>query len=369
MPDQSGERQTRRNNGECHLNLWLIFITGLTTGGLTCLAVQGGLLATAITRQKQVEVSRQAQQGTGSTTQTSIQLPDNPRPIVYFLAAKLVSYTLLGFLLGALGSVVQLSPTVRAVMLLLAGLFMIATALNMLNVHPIFRYAVIQPPRFLTRLVRDQAKSEEVFAPVLLGAMTVFIPCGTTQAMEVLALTSGLPLQGALTMFFFILGTIPTFFMLGFAATQARGKARFAFSFAAAVLVLGLGLYSLDSGLKLADSPFAPGLALSKLFQPRSLDSAVEGREVDGVQELVIDVYPTSYSPNYFVAESGKPIRLLMVTNSAYGCTRSFTVPSLGIQIVLPETGETPIDIPPQQAGTLHFTCGMGMYSGSIVIQ
>ena len=30
------------------MDLWLIFLTGLTVGGLTCLAVQGGLLASVI---------------------------------------------------------------------------------------------------------------------------------------------------------------------------------------------------------------------------------------------------------------------------------------------------------------------------------
>jgi hypothetical protein len=30
------------------MDLWVIFLTGLTTGGLSCLVVQGGLLATAI---------------------------------------------------------------------------------------------------------------------------------------------------------------------------------------------------------------------------------------------------------------------------------------------------------------------------------
>lgn len=355
------------------MNLGLIFLTGLTTGGLTCLAVQGGLLATAITKQKTVEVrtqaSRKKQGHRPASTQTSIQLPSNSWPIVYFLAAKLFAYTVLGLLLGALGSVVQISPTVQAVMLILAGLFMLATALNMLNVHPVFRYFVLQPPRFLTRMLRDQSKSEEVFAPVLLGLMTVFIPCGTTQAMEVLALTSGLPLQGMLIMFAFVLGTIPTFFVLGFATTQMRGSTRQAFALIAALLVLGLGLYSVDSGLKLANAPFVPSRALASIFQPRSLDSATEAVEVDGVQELTINVLPTSYSPNFFVAEAGKPLRLWMESNGNYGCTRSFTIPSLGINTVLPETGRVPIDIPAQAAGTLNFTCGMGMYSGSIVIQ
>jgi uncharacterized protein len=357
------------------MDLWVIFLTGLTTGGLTCLAVQGGLLATAITKQKTVEINQRAgrkssQRGAPSkTTQTSVQLPDNPLPIVYFLAAKLVAYTLLGLLLGVLGSVIQISPAVQAGMLIVAGLFMLATAFNMLNVHPIFRYFVLQPPRFLTRLLRDQSRSEDVFAPVLLGLMTVFIPCGTTQAMEVLALSSGLALQGALIMFTFILGTIPTFFVLGFVATQVRGKARHAFVFVAALLVLGLGFFSLNNGLKLANAPFVPSRVIAGMFGPRSLDTATGAEEVDGVQELTINVLPTSYSPNYFVAEAGKPIRLWMESNGNYGCTRSFTIPSLGINTVLPETGRVPIDIPAQAAGTLNFTCGMGMYSGSIVIQ
>lgn len=38
----------------------------------------------------------------------------------------------------------------------------------------------------------------------------------------------------------------------------------------------------------------------------------------------------------------------------------------MGIQQILPETGETVIDIPAQPAGSLRFTCGMGMYGGAI---
>lgn len=73
------------------------------------------------------------------------------------------------------------------------AIFMIGTALNILNVHPIFRYFVIQPPKFLTRLVRNQSKSKSLFAPTLLGAFTVLIPCGTTQAMMALAIGYGNP--------------------------------------------------------------------------------------------------------------------------------------------------------------------------------
>lgn len=364
------------------MNLGVIFLTGLTTGGLTCLAVQGGLLATTLTRQvatpatphqaKRKSRRRSASRSKGSDVLTGIQITGNLWPVVYFMVAKLIAYTLLGFVLGALGSVIQITPVMRAVLQMLAGLFMVATALNMFNVHPIFRYAVIQPPKVLTRLVRNQAKSQEIFAPAMLGLMTVLIPCGTTQAMEVLAITSGSPILGALTMFVFVLGTSPTFMVLGFLATRMRGKYQPIFAVAAALAILFLGIVSLDGGLNLLGSPLAPSRMLASLTQPRTVSASsgiTQASIVDGVQELMIRAENYGYSPNYWSAQSGQPIRIRLVTNNSYGCTRAFVIPSLGIQEILPETGEQVIDLPPQQPGTLYFTCGMGMYNGAIVIQ
>ncbi|MCJ7740315.1 sulfite exporter TauE/SafE family protein, partial [Candidatus Microgenomates bacterium] len=112
------------------MNLWTIFLTGLLTGGLTCLAVQGGLLATTI-----------AQTGQRKTIS-----------VLAFLTAKLFVYSILGFLLGWFGSFFQMSITTRVILQIAVGIFMIGTALNFLDVHPIFRYFLIQPPKFLTRL-------------------------------------------------------------------------------------------------------------------------------------------------------------------------------------------------------------------------
>ncbi len=362
------------------MNLWVIFLTGLTTGGLSCLAVQGGLLATTLTRQSTITAEQPRRSSKSKrakskqpTTLTSLELVRNPWPIVYFLGAKLLAYSVLGFLLGALGSTIQLSPTVQAIMQIAAGLFMLATALNMLNVHPIFRYAVIQPPQALTRLVRNQSKSQEVFAPALLGLMTIFIPCGTTQAMEVLAISSADPLLGALIMFAFVLGTSPTFFVLGFLATRVRGRFQRAFMVASAFLIICLGIVSLNGGLNLLGSPLAPGRVLAAILQ--SGDTVTTGsagpvpaKVVGGVQELTIRALDASYYPNYLTARRGQPIRLRLVTRDSFSCTRSFTIPSLNIRRLLPQTGEVVIDLPAQPQGTLFFTCGMGMYSGYIRI-
>jgi hypothetical protein len=242
----------------------------------------------------------------------------------------------------------------------------------MLNVHPIFRYFVIQPPKFLTRLVRNQAKSQDIFAPALLGLMTVFIPCGTTQVMEAVAMTVGSPVAGALVMFSFILGTSPTFLILGFFATKLRGSFKTAFTYAAVALIVILGSVSIDSGLNVIGSPIVPSRMIASIFSPRGrftpTGTATKAQVIDGVQELTIGVLSTSYEPGYFTAESGKPLRIRLVTNNTFGCTRAFTIPAYNIQQLLPETGETVIDLPALAKGDVTFTCSMGMYGGVISV-
>jgi sulfite exporter TauE/SafE len=347
------------------MDLWIVFLTGLTTGGLTCLAVQGGLLATALAKQVPVNAP-------GGKARQGIQFPRRPLPVIAFLTAKLVAYTLLGLLLGALGSALQLSPTVTGIMQLAAGLFMLATALNMLNVHPIFRYVVIQPPKAFTRLLRNRARSQELFAPALLGALTVLIPCGTTQAMEALAISSGSAIAGALVMFAFVLGTSPTFFVLGFLATQIRGRFQAIFATAAALLIIVLGFLAIDGGLKVLGAPFAPSRLLASLApRPYLYESSAPtqaARLVNGVQEVTIYATNYDYSPGHYTARSGVPLRLRLVTDETYACTREFTIPSLGIWQILPATGEVVLDLPPQQPGDLYFVCGMGMFGGVIAI-
>ena len=145
------------------MNLWVIFLSGFTVGGLTCLAVQGGLLASVIAAREEDATSNIKKHALYGTA--------------VFLGFKFLSYTILGFILGAFGGALNISGGVQSFMQLFAGIYMIVVALNLLNIHPIFRYAIIQPPRFLTRLVKNQSKSKDIFAPALLGAMTIFIPC------------------------------------------------------------------------------------------------------------------------------------------------------------------------------------------------
>src|SRR3989344_1476093 len=111
------------------MELGVIFLTGLTVGGLTCLAVQGGLLASVITAREKEGIEKKGKV--------------NPfYPTLAFLISKFTAYLFLGFLLGLFGSAISLTSGVQSAIQLFAGIYMIIIALNLLDVHPIFRYAV-----------------------------------------------------------------------------------------------------------------------------------------------------------------------------------------------------------------------------------
>lgn len=195
--------------------LLVAFITGFTTGGLSCMAVQGGLLATSIANQIESDITAKA--GRNESRSFKIALP-----ILLFLVSKLTVYTLLGALLGSLGQVLRITPLAQAILQFAIALFMLGNALRMLNVHPIFRYFSFEPPAAVTRFIRRKAKGETTFlTPILLGALTVLIPCGVTQAMMAAAIATGNPLSGAGLMFAFTLGTSPVFFCTGLFCHQA----------------------------------------------------------------------------------------------------------------------------------------------------
>src|SRR3989344_5747865 len=226
------------------MELISVFITGLFAGGLTCLAVQGGLLATSIAQAESDNPEKVAHSLTHFL------------PILSFLVARLLAYTVLGLFLGSLGSVFQLSLSARVILQFAAVVFMMGTALNLLNVHPVFRYFILQPPKFITRLIRNRLQSKAVFGPALLGAMTVLIPCAATQAMMAYAISTGSAPQGAAMMFAFILGTSPLFFIFGFAAKKLGNLLSGAFNKAAAAAIVLIAVFNFNGALALSGSNF-----------------------------------------------------------------------------------------------------------------
>lgn len=336
------------------MNLTAVFLTGLFTGGLSCMAVQGGLLASTLAQRRE--------EGAGK---------NNLLPTAAFIFAKIFTYTVLGFLLGLFGSVIQLNLTARIIMQSIAVIFMIGTALNLLDVHPIFRYFVIKPPKFLFRIIRNQSKSREYFAPILVGSFTVFVPCGTTQAMMALALASGNPFIAATIMFAFTLGTSPLFFIFGFLATKLSDYLHAIFIKIAAAAILILAVFNLNSTLLLSGS----NLNLSFIWQDftctvfSSCDNIVLAQAKSPQNEVTINFSTYGYSPDRITVKKGSKVKLNLVNANAGGCIQAFTIPKLNIdKIVRTGTTESVEFQAPDSPQDLNFMCGMGMYRGIISV-
>jgi len=316
--------------------LWLAFITGLTTGGFSCFAVQGGLL-------------------TGALTESS-----KKQGLTAFLAAKIIAYTILGFALGYLGSALSISPRVQGWLQIFIGLFLLATAARLLNLHPIFRYFVIQPPKGVLRFLKNRAQAKSIFTPAILGTMTVLIPCGVTQAMMLLAIGSGNPFWGAGIMLAFTLGTSPVFFAIGLAANQLLKKK--AFAFVAAAFVLTIGILSVNSGQILRGSVHT--LQNYWIVLVGTVDEVKAATLTGGKQDVTITVTNKGYTSDVNTLKAGVPVRLTLESNDVRSCARAFTIPDLNYFKVLPENGKEVIEFTPMKTGLLSYTCSMGMYTG-----
>ena len=399
-------------------NLGLVFLTGLTTGGLSCLAVQGGLLASSLSEKTEAAVGASTGPDRGeefdkelvvlqarglskkayphALQQLKHRYPlveadqSNKRkelglakPIMLFLIAKLVAYTILGLALGWIGSLLQLTPMMRAILQITIGIFMLGTALRMLNVHPIFRHFMIEPSKFVSRYIRRRSKQTDGswLAPTFLGALTVLIPCGITQAMMALAVASGNPAAGALIMFAFVLGTTPLFFTLAYLATKLGERWQTKFWKVTGAVVLVLALISINGGLTLAGSPWSftamrqsIGNSIAASKQQNDSSNGLTGAAPVDAQanennELTMKITDRAYTPAVMEAKADKPIKLAISTLDVQGCGRSLVIPSLNKQLMLGATDARTIELPAQKAGSsIRLTCVMGMYNAKINI-
>lgn len=335
------------------MDLWLIFVTGLTVGGLTCLAVQGGLLASVIAAREEEDLE------SGSKRKHTIFA------IVAFLLTKLVAYTVLGFILGSFGGALNISSSMQIMMQFVAGVYMIAIALDLLKVHPIFKYAVIQPPKFLFRMMRNKSRSKDLFAPAFLGAMTVFIPCGTTLAMEALAISSANAFLGALIMFIFVLGTMPLFFGVGFVTSILGDNFHGKFLRLAGLIVLYLGVVSANGALVAIGSPISlPSVTIDLSGK----GGASNQTDITVNQNPEIVITSSGYSPNYIRVKKGEQVNIKLTSINAFSCALAFRIPSLGISKNLQPNDNQKISFVPTRTGQIPFSCSMGMYRGIIEV-
>ena len=320
----------------------VLFVVGIFTS-LHCVGMCGGIMLS---------------QSIGTENKSKFQAL---KPAIFYNLGRVVSYTILGGIVGAIGSVFSLTLTMKAGFQVLAGIFMIIMGLNMAG-YSLFRKFNIKLPWSFCSLKKSGK------TPFVVGILNGFMPCGPLQTMQLYALGTGSAILGATSMFIFALGTVPL--MLGFGAISgllSKDNTKQLVKFGG-ILIVVLGLIMGNRGLALAGINISP-MALMQKFANQSEDSEVPAEIPkavieDGVQVITMTATARGYTPRVLYVQKNMPVKWIIKGEQLTSCNNSSVIPSLDIERKL-EAGETIINF---NAGDkdINYSCWMGMIGGVI---
>lgn len=314
----------------------MLFIIGLFTS-VHCIAMCGGInlsqcIAPSGTNEDHKKVS-------------------TVRPAFLYNLGRVISYTLLGGIVGGIGSVVSMTNSLQGLVQVLAGIFMIIMGLNMLAIFPWLRRFAPRMPRFIAKKINRGKQNSN---PLIVGLLNGLMPCGPLQAMQIYALSTGSLLQGALSMLLFSLGTVPLMFGIG--ALSSFMSKRFTSQIMRydAVLVVVLGFSMFNNGLNLSGVVIGVGGG-------KGQEAEVE----NGVQTVTTKLTNGIYSP--ITVEVGTPVRWNIQVDSGQlsGCNYRIYINEYGIEKQL-EVGDNYIEFTPTKTGSYPYSCWMGMLRSRI---
>lgn len=279
------------------------------------------------------------------------------KPALLYNAGRILSYTFLGGIVGALGSLFSLSLTAKAAITVLAALLMIGMGLSLSGITAL-RFSFSLPwPKQLRQSNR----------PFVVGLANGLMPCGPLQTMQLFAFGTGTFLTGALSMLAFSLGTLPLLLSLGaFTGFVSKAHSRIILQFSG-ILIVTLGLVMLNRGLSLTGmNPLEA--TLTKPAQPlaQSTNSVDKSNLNNGVQTLHMSANRSGYVPQVLYVQKGIPVKWIISGDQLTSCNNEIVVPAYQIQQKLGR-GETVIEFTPQNKD-ISFSCWMGMLRGVIKV-
>jgi sulfite exporter TauE/SafE/plastocyanin domain-containing protein/copper chaperone CopZ len=322
----------------------VLFIVGVFTS-LHCVGMCGGIMLS---------------QSIGAENKSKFQ---SLKPAIFYNLGRVVSYTILGGIVGAIGSVFSLTLSMKAGFQVMAGIFMIIMGLNMAG-YSLFRKFNIKLPWSFCSLKKSGK------TPFVVGILNGLMPCGPLQTMQLYALGTGSAVLGATSMFIFALGTVPL--MLGFGAISgllSKDNTKQLVKFGG-ILIVVLGLIMGNRGLALAGINISPMALMHRAAnQPDSTEVSGEIPKAiveNGVQVITTTATARGYTPRVLYVQKNMPVKWIINGDQLTSCNNAIVIPSMDIERKL-EAGENIINF---DAGDkdINYSCWMGMIGGVIKV-
>lgn len=329
---------------ESNVTIGFALMLGLVAGISSCMALIGGLVLGVAARHAELH--------------PEATLWQKFRPHLFFNGGRVLGYAFLGGLLGLLGSVLQISGGFLAFLTIAVGIVMIVLGIKLTNLSPRISATSFTLPSSIARFfgISGHQKEYSHRASMMTGALTFFLPCGFTQAMQLYAVSTGDFKTGAIVMGAFALGTAPALLGIGGLSSIMKGVAARVFYAVVGILIIVFGTYNIQSALAVLPSTGSGDTG-----------AVVEDARREA-QVITMTQSGSGYSPSTLRVKQDVPVRWVITSESSFSCASSLVVPSLNIKKNL-KKGENIIEFTPTEKGTIPFSCSMGMYRGSIIVE
>jgi sulfite exporter TauE/SafE/copper chaperone CopZ len=283
--------------------------------------------------------------------------PQRWRVQAAFNAGRIVGFAVLGAVMGAIGSVLALSPTVIAVAMIASAAVMALVGLRLTGVSPRMEgWSVRLPGRWSGRVTALAQGRSGWGRAALVGAATFILPCGFTQAVQIYAVGTANPATAAAVMAVFAIGTTPGLMAIGMASALrvrsvvSRAVGVVALTFAATIVAGTVG-------------PMVnPPVPLATLAEPSANVTLV-----DGVQHVRTAIVFEGYAPANTVVYAGYPVEWTFVPEGL-SCAGMVELDQFGVGLVDAVWETQTVTFTPPAPGVYEYECWMGMYTGTFTV-
>jgi uncharacterized protein len=336
--------------GSSGLTILTAVLLGLVASVSTCMATSGALFLSTI-----------GALGNDEPAVNSVQ--QKIIPAISYSVGRVISYAAVGLLAGYIGKTLTYNLQLGTWLTLIVSVFMILVGLDMAKIISLQKYIGQTFTKGIFEKLSAKLKENPKQTALLLGMLTVLLPCGFTQTVMVYGIGLANPVQSMLMMAAFAAGTVPMLMVLGFVNSFTKASWYPLLQKTMGVIVLFIGItYVLNFASLLGFT--LPNRAVSNAAQQEAVN---EAPVKNGVQEITMTVNGRGYSPNFFTIKKGVRVRWIIKGENVYGCQGYLVAPKIDVQQPL-RPGDNVIEFTPTEDGTIPFSCSMGMYRGQFQV-